>query len=666
MLIEVCLLSFGLHFVYKKIKPHFKPLQDIPTFASEKQNEKILSEKGSYPEKTSEKKINQNIAIASLSMGFVATGWIYPPVRFLSVPGIIYQSLPFFKRSWLLMKQGKVNVDILIAITLGGCVVYRYFFIGSFAIFIHALSKKFLLKVTDDSRGKLIDVFRQTPKSVWILMDGVEVMIPFEELKIGDRVVVSTGMSIPADGTIVHGMASVDQHFLTGESIPANKDIGDRVFASTFVLSGKIYITVEQAGEKTTVAKIGQILNDTVEFKSTMESKSAILAEKTVLPTLICGVISLPLLGPMSALAVINSHFKDKMSVIVPISTLNFFRIASRNAILIKDGRSLELLERVDTIVFDKTGTLTEEQPSVGRIYRCSEYEENNILMYAATVESKQSHPIARAILQEAEKRKLVIPVADETDYKIGYGLTVALNSNLIHVGSHRFMKMMGISLPPEIKKAQSFCHDQGYSLIMVAMDNQLIGAVELIQKVRPEMKKVIQCLEKSGKIKNTYIISGDHEIPTRKLAQELGIDCYFAETLPEEKSNIINQLKKEGKFVCYVGDGINDSIALKTSHVSVSLRGASTVATDTAQIILLDQGLAHLDLLFDISQKYKLNTNISYAIVLSQTVLGVCGVFFLGFGLGHTIALNLAALATGTMNSMIPLLIYSERKHDI
>lgn len=160
MLIEVCLLSFGLHFVYKKIKPHFKPLQDIPTFASEKQNEKILSEKGSYPEKTSEKKINQNIAIASLSMGFVATGWIYPPVRFLSVPGIIYQSLPFFKRSWLLMKQGKVNVDILIAITLGGCVVYRYFFIGSFAIFIHALSKKFLLKVTDDSRGKLIEIGR--------------------------------------------------------------------------------------------------------------------------------------------------------------------------------------------------------------------------------------------------------------------------------------------------------------------------------------------------------------------------------------------------------------------------------------------------------------------------------------------------------------------------
>jgi len=671
MFIEVCLLSCGLYFgesVYKKIrnKTHLKSVQDIPMFINEKQKETNLSETHRYPEKTSEKKIDQNIAIASFSMGFAAIGLIYHPARLLSVPGIIYESLTFFKRSWLLIKQGKVSVDILIAITVGGCVIFGYFFMGSLAIFIHALSKKLLSKVTDDSRGKLIDVFRKAPKSVWILIDGIEIMIPFEELKIGDRLVVSTGMAIPADGTITEGIASVDQHILTGESRPVNKGIGDRVFASTFVLSGRIYITVEQAGEETNVAKIGQILNDTVEFKSEVESKSTVLAEKTVLPILMCGFISLPFLGPMSALAVINSHFKEKLTVIVPISTLNFFRIASKNAILIKDGRSLELLDRVDTIVFDKTGTLTEEQPSVGRIYRCSEYEENDILMYVSTVESKQSHPIAKAILQEAEKRKLVIPAADETDYKIGYGLTVALNSNLIHVGSSRFMKMMDISLPPEIRKAESFCHEQGCSLIMVAMDNQLIGAVELIHKVRSEMKKVIHCLQKSGKIKNMYIISGDHEAPTRQVAEKLGIACYFAETLPEEKSDIINQLKNDGKFVCYVGDGINDSIALKTSHVSVSLRGASTVATDTAQIVLLDQGLAHLGLLFDISQKYKKNTSISYAIVLTQTVLGVSGVFFLGFGLGYTVALNLTALAIGTLNSMIPMLIYSEKKHDI
>ncbi len=682
MLIEVCLICSGLHAgseLIKKIRNSYfqKPIQEETTVIREKlssdsyelhnQIKQIVDREtvsgDTASEKFSEKSTNQVIAVSSVSLGFIAMGTFYPPLKLLSVPGIVYGGFPFFRRSWELLKQGKVNVDIIVALTIGGCLVFGYFFIGSLAILVNALSEKLLAKITQDSRGNLIDIFGQAPTYVWVLSDGAEVRIPFEELKAGDIAVINAGEIIPADGTITDGMSSIDQHILTGEATPSEKKLGDQVFALTTVLSGRVCMEVEKSGEETTAAKIGHILNNTVDFKSTVQLKSKHLADKTVAPTLIFSAVSLPIIGPMGALAVINSHFKDKLSVIVPISTLNYFRIASENAILIKDGRSLELLDQVDTIVFDKTGTLTEEQPTVGKIHICSHYKENDILKYAAAAECNQTHPVARAITEEAQKRKLSLPATDETEYKIGYGLTVKSDGYYIHVGSHRFMEMTDIDMPRDIGKIQEFCHIQGYSLVMIAADKQLIGAIELIPTVRPEMKKVIQKLRKRKKINTMYIISGDHEAPTQKLADELGIDHYFAETLPAEKADIIERLKNEGKFICYIGDGINDSIALKKSHVSVSLRGASTVATDTAQIILMDEGLSHLDLLFDISQKYGKNTNISYAIVMAQTSLGIGGVLLLGFGLPYTISLNLIALMAGTVNSMLPLLTYSDKK---
>lgn len=531
------------------------------------------------------------------------------------------------------------------------------------AIVIFTISEKLLAKVTEDSKGKLVDIFTQTPDFVWILNNDVEVRIPFEKVKPDDIVVVNTGETVPADGVIVKGFASIDQHILTGEARPLEKETGERVFASTFVLSGKIYVKVETAGHDTVVARIGEILNNMTEFKSSIEMKSSTMAQKTVMPTLLCSAVAFPLLGSMGSLAVINAHFKDKLSVIVPISILNFFRLATQHGILIKDGRSLDLLDQVDTVVFDKTGTLTDEQPSVSNIHICSAYTKEEILRYAASAERHQTHPIARAILYEAKKYQLDISESDESDYKVGYGLTVSLNGDLVHVGSRRFMELTDIDLPSDIKELHESCQINGLSLVMVAINHQLAGVIELIPTIRPEAKDMISKLKKRDHIQYMYIISGDHEFSTKKLAEDIGIKDYFAETLPEEKFEIIEQLKSEGKTVCYIGDGINDSIALKSSHVSVSLGDASKVAKDTAQIILMNKGLSNLDVLFGISEKFAKNTNNSYRIMIAQTVIGIGGVFFLGFGLGHTIALNLAALAAGTANSMVPLL--DSKKND-
>jgi Cu2+-exporting ATPase len=216
-------------------------------------------------------------------------------------------------------------------------------------------------------------------------------------------------------------------------------------------------------------------------------------------------------------------------------------------------------------------------------------------------------------------------------------------------------MEMEGIPIPPEISILQEEGMEQGHSLVFIALNDQLAGAIELYPTIRPEAKQVIAQLKQREL--SMYIISGDHEQPTRKLAQKLGIENYFADTLPEDKANLIAQLQQEGKVVCFVGDGINDSIALKKSQVSISLRGASTIATDTASIILMDSHLNQLDHLFGIAESFNANmkNNLNLSIVPGFMCLG--GVFFLNFGIVTTILLYDASLLVGVWNAMSPSL---------
>jgi Cu2+-exporting ATPase len=605
------------------------------------------------------KKQNQReIVSALIAMGLSLAGlWLYRPLAFFSIPILVYANKQWNQMTYKLIKQGKTGIETLISVSVVGCIIMGQFFLASLITLIAGLALKLTMLVTQDSRQQLISAFEQHPEFVWLIVKGVEIRIPFNELQRGDIVVICTGEMIPADGTVIEGMASVDQHILTGEARPIEKEASDVVFASTVVLSGKILVNVEKTGQESTVAKITHILNTTVDFKSTTQLRAETISKQLVNPTLIASCVALPILGFNGALAIIVAHPKNKMMGIAPISILNYFKLASNQGILIKDGRSLELLNQVDTIVFDKTGTLTEEQPHIGTIHCYSDYTDNDILFYAAAAEYKQKHPLAKAILQEAKNRQLNIPLLEDSEYKLGYGLIVKIAGQSVHVGSERFMNVEKITIPSTLKKQQKLSQKEGYSLVIVAIDKKIVGAIELLPTVRPEAKAVIRQLKQRPNIKATYIISGDNEIPTQKLAQTLGIDHYFAETLPEDKANIIEQLQQEGHFICYIGDGINDSIAMKKSHVSVSLRGASTIATDTAQIVLMDNGINHLDLLFELAKDFNANMNTMFAIVIVPAIIGVTGAFLLGFGIVQTVILNTISVVLALGNAMTPLL---------
>ena len=301
---------------------------------------------------------------------------------------------------------------------------------------------------------------------------------------------------------------------------------------------------------------------------------------------------------------------------------------------------------------------MTIEQPHVGWLYPCAPYTGQDILCLAAAAEQYQSHPIAKAIVHMASAQGLAIPPLDEAEYKVGYGLTVTIDKRTVCVGSMRFMEMEEIAIPPAMGDIQAHCHSQGHSLVLVAIDGHVAGAIELHTTMRPEAKRIIQGLRQRN-IQSMYIISGDHEVPTRRLAETLGIEHYFAETLPEDKAALIEQLQNAGKVICYVGDGINDSIALKKSPVSVSLRGASTLATDTAEVILLDESLNQLCRLFDIARECNTNMEMTMAAVFMPSLLCVGGVLFFNLVFAQARILNVAGLVTGVGAAMLPLLTH-------
>ncbi|WMP19416.1 heavy metal translocating P-type ATPase [Thiothrix lacustris] len=584
-----------------------------------------------------------------------------PAAHVVVIPALLYTLLPVFSDAYDGLKKRKLRPSLVDSIAVGGAIglglvnnLNPYFFAaGAVGTWMYFLSAKLVLKTKDESIKELTNLFGEQARSVWLLKDGAEVEIPFEEVQIGDVVVVSAGGMIPVDGSIVKGIGSVDQRMLTGESQPVEKGIGEGVYAATTLLTGFLHIEVEKAGKDAVAAQIGEIWGRTADYRTSVETRGEQLSDKAVLPTLGAGAVALVTLGPIGATAILLSNFSDAIQLASPLSTLNFLHLASKKGILIKDGRALEGLKTVDTIVFDKTGTLTLEQPHVGGIFLCDGYDESTLLTYAAAAENKQSHPVAKAIIHAAKERGLELPALNDASYQVGYGIKAQIDGHWVRVGSDRFMVSEGIPIPDEIQLRLSESHDQGHTLIMVAIDEQLGGAIALHPTLRPEAKELVSKLKARGL--SLCIISGDHHRPTKALADELGIEQFFAETLPEDKATLIAQLQEQGRSVCFIGDGINDTIALKQANVSISLSGATSAAMDTAQILMMDGSLNHLDKLFSLSSEFDKNLNNGFKTVLGGSVICVGGVFLFHFGIFSALALQGVTLAASVGNAYLP-----------
>lgn len=607
-----------------------------------------------------EREINHGLALSGIiTTAAIVTIPFAPLLRLgLCLPPVVYLMKEQYKLAYqALVYERRLSFSLLNAVYQTLLWSGGYYVIGGLLFILGSLGQKLSYITEDRSQKGLVNIFGQQPHAVWVINEGVEIEIPFAQLQVGDTLVINAGQMVPTDGVIVAGHAALDQHRLTGESHPAEKGVGDTVLAATMVVAGRIQVRVEKTGQETVAAQIGEMLNRTASYQMAITTKAAQISDDSLLPTFLMAGLAGLTIGYQAMVAITSTMMGLSLRISGPVALLNYLNTAARYRILIKDGRSLELLQTIDTIVFDKTGTLTLEQPHVTQVHTFASVSGRTVLTYAAAVEQRQEHPVARAILAAAQDQGIALPAIKDARYEIGYGIQAWLDDNLIQVGSDRFMALAEIPLTAELEVLQTACQAQGHSLVIVAVDGQVVGAIELEPTLRPEIQAVLAELRQRNL--DLYIISGDQEEPTRKLAQTLDIQHYFANTLPENKAKLVEQLQQEGRAVCFVGDGINDSIALKKANVSISLSGATTVATDTAQIVLMDTTLKQLPTLFKLAQEMddNLKTGLSIAVVPVLLIWG--GVFFLHLGILGAATLFEISLWAGIGNAMRPLLLH-------
>jgi len=595
------------------------------------------------------------VATTSLVLSASATFFV-PALLPVGTALMLVTAVPSYRGAYrVLLKQRRMGVDVLDSTIFTACLFTGQIFAGAMTAWFLSFGRRLLNNTRADSAKVLLQVFGKQPSLARVIRDGVEIETPLDRIGRGERVVVYTGEVVPVDGVLVEGDAILDQHALTGESAPAEKTAGDKVFASTVMLAGKIVVEVEQAGKETASSKISAILNQTVSYKLHSQSRGEEMADKAVTPSFGLAAIAGSVIDVSGALAVINSEMGTGIRMAAPLGMLTSLTACAQHGILVKDGRALEIMRKVDTVLFDKTGTLTREKPEVARIICCKPYTDKILLTYAAAAEQKFTHPIARAILDKFATTGETLPPIDDSKYQVGYGITVEINKQTVRVGSRRFMEMEKIAIPAWIDAELKTMHGDGNSFVNVAINDEMAGVIELRSSHRPEVEEILAGLRARG-VKHLAIISGDHKEPTRRLAEKLGMDRYFAEVLPQDKARYVEQLQAEGKTVCFVGDGINDSIALKKANVSISLRGASSIATDTAQVVFMEESLAKICTLFDLSNGLESNVQRSWYLILLPNSFCIAGVFLFGFNIWHSVFFNNVSAMLSLANGMVPL----------
>lgn len=533
-----------------------------------------------------------------------ASAFLAPPFALLGIGVISYTLTPILQRAFETWRtQKKITNDSYSSIVPILLVATGNNFAAAMHNVLYHFSSYLISKSREDSSQLAAAAFHQTPETVWIAADGVEQQVPLEQVQTGDGVIASTGVTIPVDGLILEGSALVDQQALTGEANPLEKTVGDTVMAATIVLSGRIVIQAAHSGAETRISKLNTLLGQTRDYKTQLQLKGEAWANRIALPIIATSAAAIPFVGPNPAMALLFSAPLNAVRSMLSTQTAAHMQGVMRQGVFIKDGRMLEELPHIDTILFDKTGTLTRTHPEVAAIITCADLDADSLLALAAAAEQRLEHPIARAIYDQAIEQQLTLPTVTNSRYELGLGVTVSVEQHEIRVGSQRFIQQATgqHTLPAPIAAAMQAA--AGHTFILIAVDNGIQGALELHPRLRPEVPALIGALRQRG-FQQLAIVSGDQQAPTERLAAELGLDAAYGEVLPQDKAALIQQLQEQGHRVCFIGDGLNDAIAMKQANVSVCLSSASAITSEVAQILLLNDSLQPLDCLFGMASR--------------------------------------------------------------
>lgn len=508
----------------------------------------------------------------------------------------------------------RISIDVLMGVATVGSAVLGLWEEAAFLAFLYGAAEGLEEWTYDRTRGSIRSLLDLAPKQARLIRDGVEDLVPVGELVPGDRFVLLPGESLPTDGKIVFGGTSLDEAVVTGESVPVDKTVDDRVFAGTVNLTGRLEVEATARYEDNTLARIIHLVEEAQGDKTRAQQLIDRFGDRYS-PLVLAASIGLMVVPPLFGgdlsewfrrgvtLAVAGAPCALVMST--PVAVAAAIGSAGKRGILIKGGVHLENLGRVRVVCFDKTGTLTAGVPRVAEIAAADGFEDDEILALAASAEASSEHPLGRAIVKEADTRGLAVSHPGDFEALIGAGVRAKLDGKRIVVGKPGLLTSEGIDtsvLHTEIERIE----EQGKTVVAVAVEVTLAGVVALADEPRPRSSVVVESLRRMG-IGQVVMLTGDNQRVGSVIARRLSLDQVFTDLSPADKSHQIRHLEETHGPVAMVGDGINDAPALATATVGIAMGAAGTdAAIEAADVALLGDDLNSLPVTVSLGQRVR------------------------------------------------------------
>ena len=628
----------------------------------------------------------------------------------LATPLQFWVGWRFYKGFWDGIKAKASNMDTLIAIGTSAAYLYSaavtiapnffpfdsvYFETAAVIITLILIGRLLETRTKEKASNavrKLLDLRPRTAK-VLRMIDGPsgqileeEVEIPIEQIREGNLLIVRPGESIPTDGLIVEGVSTLDESAVTGESIPVDKAKHDEVIGATINKTGLLKIKATKVGQDTVLSQIINLVEEARTGKAQVQRMVDQVA-KYFVPAIVLTAIGVGLawyfvggigftFSLLAFVSVIIIACPCALGIATPAALMMGSGKAAENGILFKGGENLEIASKVQTIVFDKTGTLTEGKPSVTDIHIIPEsgIGERELLRLAAIAEAGSEHPLGQAVVRKGKEAD-VIPNPESSEAILGQGLRAVYQGHIVLVGTRRLMSQNDMPIPTEVELKLEELENKGKTAVLVAIDSKLSGILALADTIKESARKAIENLKSNDK--EVIMLTGDNERTANAIASQLGIDRVIAQVLPQQKEQVISELKSEGKIVAMVGDGINDAPALARADLGIAIGSGTDVAKETGGIILIKDDVRDVSIALELGKKTvsKIKQNLFWAFAYNTGLIPIAGgalVPLLGIGIfGWLPMLAAVAMAMSSVtvvgNSLLlgrykPKIVYTDR----
>jgi Cd2+/Zn2+-exporting ATPase len=570
-----------------------------------------------------------------LQVTTVAPGMSWLPLLLAVLAGGVYTA----HRAWTSIRARRLDINVLMLAAAAGAMALGEWSEGASVVFLFALAQLLESRAMERARGAIRALMDLAPAEALVRRDGVELRLPVDDVRVGDRIIVLPGEKIPLDGTVAAGISHVNQAPVTGESLPVEKQRGNDVFAGTINGRGALEITVARLHRDSTLAHIIHL----VERAQTQRAPSQTFVDRfasvytpavLLLALLIAMVPPLLFDGPWAtwiyrSLVLLVISCPCALVISTPVSIVSALAAAARKGVLIKGGARLEALAKVRCVAFDKTGTLTRGDLRVTDIVSVNGVPPAHILALAASLETRSEHPIGRAILERAAAERIDVAPAEGFQSLPGLGAEGIVGVEHVIVGSHRLFEERALCSPPA-EGALAALASRGCTTVMVGSGGTAIGIIGVADRVREAGRDTIEMLRDHG-IDHMVLLTGDHEPAARMLAGSLGMDEYRAGLLPEDKVDAVRELQRRHGALAMVGDGVNDAPALAAADVGIAMGVAGTdAALETADVALMADELVRIPFALRLSRATTRNirANIGFSLGLKAAflVLAVAG----------------------------------------